>query len=1014
MKTGKRLAAVLSAAVTLTALCGTIPAAGVAEGVQTLDRTGYHQVWADEFNGDALNRNDWNVELHDPGWVNSELQAYVDSDENIQVHDGNLYLIPVAHTEAAEAGTNLLANADFANGLNGWTETIANWDASVTADAQSAISGGTITYTIANPGTEDWHIQLKQENVSLMAGVTYRASFTATSTTDRSIRTSVMSATYAGYGGTDAALTANVPQTVSFDFTMAAADSTAQFQISMGLVTPDTTPGSVTLSDLSVVALGDAVVTETTYTSGRINTQNKNTFTYGLFECRAKVPEGKGYLPAFWLMANDENIYGQWPRCGEIDCMEVMGQDTHKLYGTIHFGNPHSESQGTHILSGSDSYSDDFHVFACEWVPGEIRWYMDGVLYHSESDWYSTTEGQGTISYPAPFDQSFYIILNLAVGGSWVGNPDENTNFDDNPYVIDYVRVSQKDEYDENVTRPEKPFNPSDPDDEGNYIRNGSFATAEALFDDNVDWQFMLANEGVADAVIANNMLTITTESAGNVDYSVQLVQAGLPFQKGATYEVKFDARAEGNRTMNVDVKAPDHGYKSYMPTKNPALTSQMQTFTYTFVMKDDSDTNGRLEFNMGAGATDTIQLTNVSVKKIADPDPNAKEQKTVLANGSYIYNGSFQEGANHLGYWTLSDPDAASVTGFSDGRRLKVTAPLTLSQDELAFPEGVPYALSFEAQGEGSLTVTLGGRQFTAALTGQKQTFTFKLSAGVHYTDKTLSIVFPGTGTAWLDNVKLVEDALIKNGSFNDGLTGYEVYVDSSANASYVVDSLNEDNALDVTVNNTGDMDWKGQIKQNNVKLEQGKTYKLSFDAKSSLDRPIRVVMQGQEDKGWEVYSTDPAINLTGSYRTFTETFTMNAETDPAAFLSICLGMVGDHITQTHRVVIDNIRLTEVDAEPEVIPEPDCVLPAGLKTIEQEAFLGCGFRCVRIADGAETIGNRAFAASDALQYIYIPESVSTIDNDAFDAVEGLRVIGVPGSVAQTFAEAKGFAFIVG
>jgi len=177
-------------------------------------------------------------------------------------------------------------------------------------------------------------------------------------------------------------------------------------------------------------------------------------------------------------MANDENVYGQWPRCGEIDCMEVMGQDTNKLYGTIHYGNPHAESQGTYtIKDGKESFSDGFHTFTCDWEPGKITWYVDGIKYHEESNWHSTTEGQGTLTYPAPFDQPFYIILNLAVGGSWVGNPNEETNFVNNPFVVDYVRVYQKGSYDENVTRPEVKFEPTnEPDDSGNYIKNITFA----------------------------------------------------------------------------------------------------------------------------------------------------------------------------------------------------------------------------------------------------------------------------------------------------------------------------------------------------------------------------------------------------------------------------------------------------------------------------------------------------------------------------------------------------------
>ena len=172
--------------------------------------------------------------------------------------------------------------------------------------------------------------------------------------------------------------------------------------------------------------------------------------------------------------------------------------------------------------------------------------------------------------------------------------------------------------------------------------------------------------------------------------------------------------------------------------------------------------------------------------------------------------------------------------------------------------------------------------------------------------------------GTTWLDNVSLVENALIKNGSFNAGTTGYTVYVDSSAKASYVVDSLKDDNALAVTIDDTGDQDWKVQIKQENIKLEKGKTYKLKFKAKSSLDRQIRVVMQGQENRGWSVYSNDNIVNLTNDYQTFEDTFTMNEDTDTAAFFSACLGKIGDNqITTQHEVRIDDISLEEVKDDP-------------------------------------------------------------------------------------------------
>ena len=941
------LSAMLVAAMAMTAIPSQTFAEGALDaGQQTgnLSYDGYKKVWGDEFDGDSLNRADWNVETHEKGWVNNELQEYVDSDENIQVKDGKLVINPVkrvTETENKDAG-NLLKNSDFSEGMEGWTQTIANWGgADGTADASEKIADGSITYSIQNAGTQDWNVQLKQTDISLQNGHTYKVSFKAKSTAARKFKTGVMSALYEWYGGCEPELEEDKEQEISFEFTMTK-DTPADFYISLGKYVDDKgeytkeTPASdVTISAIKFVDMnateGDTSSTKevASYTSGRISTQNKQTFTYGRFECRAKVPKGQGYLPAFWLMANDENVYGQWPRCGEIDCMEVMGQETNKAYGTIHYGNPHSESQGTYTIKDGADFSDAFHTFTCDWEPGKITWYVDGVKYHEESDWYSTTVGQGTLTYPAPFDQPFYIILNLAVGGSWVGNPNDETSFENNPYEIDYVRVYQKDSYDEDVKRPVKEVTLRKPDANGNYINNGDFSVKEDISDD-TNWKFLTALEGEAEASIDNNTMTIKTAKEGTVDYSVQLVQADLPFEKGATYQVQFDAYASADREMGVDVKAPDHGYMSYMPHQDVQLTTKKQTYTYTFKMGDASDANGRLEYNMGAkGSTADICISNVSVKKIKDADPNEKEKKTVLANGNYVYNGSFQEGDKHLGYWNISNAENAdvTVTPFSDGRRLKVTmsgnekSAVVISQEELAFATGTPYKFSFTASSDAdnTLKANIGGHVYTFDIkAGETKDFAVELPLDAQYVNHDISITLGMQGTTWLDKVSLVENALVKNGSFNDGTTGYTVYVDSSAKASYVVDSLKDDNALAVTINDTGDQDWKVQIKQENIKLEKGKTYKLKFKAKSSLNRQIRVVMQGQENRGWSVYSNDNIVDLTNEYQTFEDTFTMNEDTDTAAFFSACLGKIGDNrITTQHEVRIDDISLEEVKDDP-------------------------------------------------------------------------------------------------
>ena len=675
------------------------------------------------------------------------------------------------------------------------------------------------------------------------------------------------------------------------------------------------------------------------YTSGRINTQGNKDYKYGKFEAKIKVPKGKGFLPAFWMMPTDENLYGQWPKCGEIDIMEVMGQENDKLYGTIHYGEPSLQSQGTYKLS-EGNFTDDWHVFSCEWEPGKISWYVDGILYHEESDWFSAKPGQGKVSYPAPFDQDFYIILNLAVGGSWVTNPDETTSFDDAKMLVDYVKVYQKDEsaYDENVKKPVKEVDLRDPAPDGNYVNNGNFAEKEDLADD-TNWKFMTAEGGEATAEIENNAITVKTTNAGTVDYSVQLVQAGIPFEKGATYQVSFDAKASEPRTMKVDVKAPDYGYASYMPSKTVELTTDKKSYTLDeFKMTGDSDANGRLEFNMGAAdSTADIEISNVRIEQKKDADPNEKEVKTVLADGNHVYNGSFQEGEDRLGYWEIVNKIGAdiSVTNKKNDRYLQVKVDADKSSDEavqikqsdLALLGEKNYELSFKAwaDAEKTMKVMVAGKEYDAKLSQKQDTYTFKFTTEKELADKNIIFYMGEQGTICLDDVRLVEDSLIKNGSFDAEFSGYEVYVYDTASASYVVDSQKESNAADFTIKRTGKEPYMVQLKQSNVSLEKDKWYTLQFDVKSNMARTIQYSIQRDGNKhkvgesaDWTPYVQED-IALAGNdteYQHICKTFQMKEETDSESIFNIAMG--GGEITQQHRICIDNISLEETEAPKE------------------------------------------------------------------------------------------------
>jgi len=352
------------------------------------------------------------------------------------------------------------------------------------------------------------------------------------------------------------------------------------------------------------------------YTSGKVNSQNKADFMYGKVIIRAKVPEGQGLWPAGWMMPTDEQHYGQWPTCGEIDIFETLGHITNTAHQTVHYGKPHGQQQGTKVLDNG-KFSDDFHDYSVEWEPGEMRFYIDDELILTVNDWNSSADGVTDFDYPAPFNQTFFVQLNLAVGGDWPGNPDETTNFDNAKLLVDYVRVYQKPEYDTNVTKPV--FDARVADETGNFITTGDFSDSSIDLTADTGWNFLLFENGAGAAEIKDNMIEITTQAAGDVDYSVQLVFWDVPLETGKKYKVTYDAKASENRNMVVCVSAPFADWIRYYPDTAVDLTTDWQTYTFEFDMTQKTDNRGRLEFNMGnRGSTATIDITNVRFEEIS------------------------------------------------------------------------------------------------------------------------------------------------------------------------------------------------------------------------------------------------------------------------------------------------------------------------------------------------------------------------------------------------------------
>ncbi|MDA8745957.1 glycoside hydrolase family 16 protein [Rubripirellula amarantea] len=178
--------------------------------------------------------------------------------------------------------------------------------------------------------------------------------------------------------------------------------------------------------------------TQREYSSGRLRTKNRGEWKYGRIEVRAKMPVGQGIWPAIWMLPTDD-VYGSWASSGEIDIMEYRGQTPNEVIGTLHYGAPWPKNKytGAPYQLAEGTFADDFHTFAVDWQEGKITWLVDGKAVQTQTQW----ESDGG-EFPAPFDQRFHLLLNLSVGGHFVGNPDASTTFPQ-AFLIDYVRVYQ-------------------------------------------------------------------------------------------------------------------------------------------------------------------------------------------------------------------------------------------------------------------------------------------------------------------------------------------------------------------------------------------------------------------------------------------------------------------------------------------------------------------------------------------------------------------------------------------
>ncbi|MFM7839695.1 MAG: family 16 glycosylhydrolase [Chitinophagaceae bacterium] len=171
------------------------------------------------------------------------------------------------------------------------------------------------------------------------------------------------------------------------------------------------------------------------YTSARLISKGKKEFQYGRIDIRAKLPKGKGIWPALWMLGKNISSVN-WPACGEIDILEMLGQEPQKIYASTHWGlnTAGHKYYTTSFQSSAGSFDEKFHVYSLLWTVDQIRILVD------DREFYRLDKAGFTDTYP--FDKPFFFLLNVAVGGNWPGSPDATTPFPQRMF-IDYIRVFQ-------------------------------------------------------------------------------------------------------------------------------------------------------------------------------------------------------------------------------------------------------------------------------------------------------------------------------------------------------------------------------------------------------------------------------------------------------------------------------------------------------------------------------------------------------------------------------------------
>ncbi|MBR4760438.1 MAG: family 16 glycosylhydrolase [Lachnospiraceae bacterium] len=652
------------------------------------------------------------------------------------------------------------------------------------------------------------------------------------------------------------------------------------------------------------------------YTSARLRTTKPDealfNTTYGYVEARISLPETKGAWPAFWMLPESTTIYGNWPVSGEIDIMETVGAGVggKQACGTLHWGAPEHVYKGSGYVDLSSNFSH-FHTYAIDWEPGKITWYYDGQEINSLANWKGQIPGTSdALSFDAPFDEPFYMLLNLAVDSGQFGGTNNKAAFEDaiNMYV-DYVRVYHR--QGGYAPEAERAASGDAATDWADYagvnqiadVTADSIDTASsgAMNDasyDTAKWALSNQDDGqgatlekITDAS-GKTWAKVGIANAGSNDYSVQLI-GHYDAKEGYVYKVSFDAYADGGmvgKTVNCDSKEwkswGTYGIQSF------ELTDAPQTTSFLFSQAEDFD-KCRIEFNVGAQATGHVYVGNVKVE-IVDPaslDQEADSRKP-LSDGNLIYNSTFDQGEHHTGYWrategttfevprytttALKDTDlsvldvAAGETHYYERRaQISSDAVPTVYQPDLKMAAD-GYSVSFDLYSAKDTNVTVSICEATENGLGKTlvsttapyskesgvKTYTWNFATSQDIDNAALVFTFDQGASVQLDNVTMIGAS---QGTPIDEtpVTPDDEWQGNTAGAGGAAITLEKVDDTWVASGVTSDAGawYTPQIGSNDFDIAGGKSYTLTFKVKMDANTNGTFEYIVQEDGGgWAV----------------------------------------------------------------------------------------------------------------------------------------------------------------